>query len=374
MATTWNGQLTSNKIFATMYNMIISQEVFADNIKGTFSKLVDMNRVDGSLFGNLKLYYATDCLESVDWLNDLEASNLLELDRPEPPHVQSIVMDKFRQIRLTVDDLLTKQAWATEGAFSSFNSIMLGWMRDTKRIYDSKIYNAFIGTQVSDLGKQDQLLTIPADADFGRAVAEKLANILVEVQDADRDYNDLGYMRSYDESDFIVVFPAKVYNSIKKINLPVIFHKEGLLGEFEQVVLPDKYFGQVVGESDATNSTDVANTTVRSLIENKYQVASAEADPRAKRGKDGNYYVHVFPGDLLPNSITYKQNEAYYESQEVAFKVIHRRAVPYMSAFSVGTSFFNPRSLTTNHYLTFGHNTLERLVDKPFITVSHAEV
>ena len=374
MAATWNGQLTTNKIFGSMLNMIISQEVFADNIKGTFSKLVDMNRVDGTLYGDTKLYYATDCLESVDWLNDAEAANLIELDRPEPPHVQSIVMDKFRQIRLTVDNYLTKQAWATEGAFSSFNSIMLGWMRDTKRIYDSKLYNAFIGTQVSDIGKQDQVLIIPEGADFGRAIAEKLANILVEVQDADRDYNDLGYMRSYDEADFIVVFPGKVYNSIKKIDLPVIFHNEGLLGDFEQIVLPDKYFGQVVGETDATNSTNENNTTVRSLIETKYQVSGASADPRAKLGKDGNYYVHVFPGDLLPNSIVYKQNEAYYESQEIAFKVIHKRAVPYMSAFEVGTSFFNPRSLTTNHYLTFGHNTLERLVDKPFITVVHTEV
>ena len=373
MAATWNGQLTTNKIFGSMLNMIISQEVFADNIKGTFSKLVDMNRVDGTLYGDTKLYYATDCLESVDWLNDAEAANLLELHRPEAPHIQSIVMDKFRQIRLTVDNYLTKQAWATEGAFSSFNSIMLGLMRDTKRIYDSKIYNAFVGTQVSDIGKQDQTLVIPAGADFGRAIAEKLANILVEVQDADRDYNDLGYMRSYDESDFIVLFPGKVYNSIKKIDLPVIFHNEGLLGEFEQIVLPDKYFGQVVGETDATNTSPAENDNVRSLIETKYQVASASADPRAKQGKDGNYYVHVFPGDLLPNSVVYKQNEAYYESQEVAFKVIHKRAVPYMSAFEVGTSFFNPRSLTTNHYLTFGHNTLERLVDKPFITVTHAE-
>ena len=373
MANTWNGQLTTNKIFGSIYNMIISQEVFADNIKGTFSKLVDMNRVDGTLYGDTKLYYATDCLESVDWLNDAEAANLLELHRPDAPYVQSIVMDKFRQIRLTVDDYLTKQAWATEGAFSSFNSIMLGWMRDTKRIYDSKLYNAFVGTQVSDIGKQDQILTIPAGADFGRAIAEKLANILVEVQDADRDYNDLGYMRSYDESDFIVVFPAKVYNSIKKIDLPVIFHNEGLLGDFEQIVLPDKYFGQVVGETTATNTSPADNDNVRSLIETKYQVTGVAADPRAKKGKDNKYYVHVFPGDLLPNSVTYKQNEAYYESQEVAFKVIHKRAVPYMSAFEVGTSFFNPRSLTTNHYLTFGHNTLERLIDKPFITVTHAE-
>jgi hypothetical protein len=44
-----------------------------------------------------------------------------------------------------------------------------------------------------------------------------------------------------------------------------------------------------------------------------------------------------------------------------------------MSAFEVGTSFFNARSLTSNHYLTFGHNTLERLVDKPFITVTYAK-
>lgn len=374
MATNFNGQLTPNKIFGSIFNMIISQEVFADNIKGTFSKLVDMARTDGTLYGDTKLYYATDCLESVDWLNDAEAANLLELDRPDAPNVQAIKMDKFRQIRLTVDNYLTKQAWATEGAFSSFNSIMLGWMRDTKRIYDSKLYNAFIGTQVTDIGKQDQTLTIAEGSDFGRSVAEKLANILVEVQDADRDYNDLGYMRSYDEADFICIFPNSVYNAIKKIDLPVIFHKEGLLGEFEQIVLPDKYFGQVIGDTDATNSTDINNTTVRSLIETKYQVASAVADPRAKLAKDGNYYVHVFPGDLLPNSVTYKQNEAYYESQEIAFKLIHKRAVPYMSAFEVGTSFFNPRSLTTNHYLTFGHNTLERLVDKPFITVVHAEV
>ena len=371
---TYNGQLTPNKIFGSIFNMIISQEVFADNIKGTFSKLVDIARTDGTLYGDTKLYYATDCLETVDWLNDAEAANLLELHRPDAPNVQEIKMDKFRQVRLTVDNYLTKQAWATEGAFSSFNSIMLGWMRDTKRIYDSKLYNTFIGTQVTDLGKQDQLLTIPAGADFGRAIAEKLANILVEVQDADRDYNDLGYMRSYDESDFIVIFPGKVYNSIKKIDLPVIFHNEGLLGDFEQIVLPDKYFGQVVGETDATNSTNPDNDNVRSLIETKYQVAGASADPRAKQGKDGNWYVHVFPGDLLPGSVTYKQNEAYYEAQKIAFKVIHKRAVPYMSAFEVGTSFFNARSLTTNHYLTFGHNTLERLVDKPFITVTHAEV
>lgn len=366
--TNFNGQLTPNKIFGSIFNMIISQEVFADNIKGTFSKLVDMARTDGTLYGDTKLYYATDCLESVDWLNDAEAANLLELHRPDAPNVQAIKMDKFRQIRLTVDNFLTKQAYATEGAFSSFNSIMLGWMRDTKRIYDSKLYNTFIGTQESTIGEQTQNITLVAGTNDGLQYAEKLANILVGVQDADRGYNDLGYIRSYDESDFVVVWAASKYNSVKKIDLPVVFHNEGLLGNFETAVLPDKYFGTVVGAS-GTSTSGESNTTIRSLIETKYQVASASADPRAKQGKDGNYYVHVFPGDLLPNSITFNKNEAYTTNNTIAFKVIHKRAVPYMSAFEVGTSFFNPRALTTNHYLTFGHNTLERLVDKPFITV-----
>lgn len=60
----FTGQLRSNEIFSALYNMIISQEVFADNIKGTFSELVDMARVDGSLYGDQKLYYASDALKS----------------------------------------------------------------------------------------------------------------------------------------------------------------------------------------------------------------------------------------------------------------------------------------------------------------------
>lgn len=367
----FNGTLTPNTIFASLFNMIISQEVFADNIKGTFSRLVDMARTDGTLYGDTKLYYATDCLESVDWLNDAQAANLLELHRPDAPKQQAIKMDKFRQIRLTVGEYLQKQAWMDEGSFSSFTGIMLGWMRQTKRIYDSKIYNTFICTQTTDIGKQKQTLTIAAGQNFGTTVAEKLANVLVELQDAGRDYNDYGFMRSYDESDFVVVFPAGVYNAIKKVDLPTIFHIEGLLGEFEQVVLPDYYFGTPVGQ-DGTSTTGDTNTTVRSLIETSYEV-EPEADPRAKRAKDGNWYVHVFPGDLLPSGVAFNQADAYYEVQNVAFKIIHKRAVPYMSAFEVGTSFFNARSLTTNNYLTFGHNTLERLSDKPFITVLHAQ-
>lgn len=102
----FNGQLRSNEIFSALYNMIISQQVFADNIKGTKATLVDKAREDGSLYGDTKLYYATDVLKSAPWGKDAEATNLLALHRPAAPECQAIHLDQFRQISLTVDNYL----------------------------------------------------------------------------------------------------------------------------------------------------------------------------------------------------------------------------------------------------------------------------
>lgn len=106
---TFTGQLRSNEIFAALYNMIISQQVFADNLADNYT-LVDKARVDGGLYGDTKLYYSTDVLKSAPWGNDAEATNLLALHRPEAPECQAIVLDQFRQICLTVDNYLSKRA------------------------------------------------------------------------------------------------------------------------------------------------------------------------------------------------------------------------------------------------------------------------
>ena len=50
--------LNPNEIFASLANMIISQEVFADNL-GKHQTLVDKARVDGGLYGDKKPYYAS---------------------------------------------------------------------------------------------------------------------------------------------------------------------------------------------------------------------------------------------------------------------------------------------------------------------------
>ena len=343
------GKLGSNEIFGALYNMIISQEVFADNIKGT--DLVDQARVDGGLYSDTKLFYSTDALKSAEWGNDAEATNLLELHRPEKPECQAIVLNKFRQICLTVDDYLSKRAWADEGAFSSFNSVMTGWLSDTKKVYDGTTYNAYIGTAETSVGKQTETVTIAADDNAAQVIAEKLANIVTEMTDYTRDFNDYGQLRRHSESELKVIFNSKYINKIKNIDLPVIFDNAGLKATFAKEVLPARYFGTVVAE-DVAQASKVPGKVYRALVE---QSGSATLK-------------HYFAGDVLDVADTAKANMSYIEDDKIICKIV-TKLPPYMSAFQVGTSFFNAKSLTTNQYLTFGHNTIDYLKGYPLVTV-----
>lgn len=385
----FSGSLRSNEIFSALYNMIISQEVFADNIAGTNSSLVDKARVDGGLYGDQKLFYATDVLKSVAWGNDAEAADLLDLHRPAAPAIQAIVLDQFRQISLTVDNYLSKRAWGTPDAFSQFNSVMLGWIRDTKRVYDASTYNVYIGTAVGTSTRQS--ITIPVATVVGSttgveaaqlealAVAESIANLIVDLKDFSRDFNDYGNLRSYADESIKLVLSSKHANKLKKVDMPTIFHKEGLVDKFEMEVLPSRYFGTVIVAGNIVSisaaspttgkpidsdddtyvpGTNHANGTLRSMVEKDVKV--------------GNTDFHVFPGDEIPAGATvgagkqFVLGEVYIEDATVIGKVMIKLP-PFMSAFEVGTSFYNPKSLTENHYLTWGHNTVEYLKNYPMI-------
>lgn len=391
----FTGTLTPNAIFSAIFNMIISQQVFADNIRGTYSALVDRSRRDGGLYGDTKLYYSTDILKSYAWGNDAEAQNLLKLFRPKAPQVQAIKLDTFRQIPLTVDNYLTKQAWSTEGAFSEFNSVMLGWMRDTKRVYDSTLFNVFIGTTMTEKNKQHLVVDVTTAVGEttgeersrieAQEIARAMADLLVDLEDATRLYNDYGQKRSYATDELLFVWNAAAVNKIEKRDLPTIFHKD-FIDKFKQYTLPARYFG-----TPNAASVTAATAKTRSLIEQDIVFAGGEtvAEPidvmrggvemilqpgdTVNKGDIG----HVFPGDLIPaktvlaasGNITYP---SYEETSDVLFKIIAADSVPYMSAFEVATDFFNPKSLTETHYLTFGHNTLEYLKNRPFITATQA--
>ena len=373
----FTGTLNQNEIFGALYNMIISQQVFADNIYDTKSTLADMSRVDGSLYGDTKLYYSTDVLKSFEWTNDAEAQNLLKLHRPEAPEVQAITIDKFRMIPITVDNYLTKRAFSTEGTFSAFNSQMLGWMRDTKKVYDATMFNSFVGTHAAGLAddgkgaKQNVQIALPAEPDgaddynteaynriVAQLIAERMADLIVDLEDVSRDYNDYGNLRSFSANDLVFVWNAEWVNKIKKLDLPTIFHKDGLIDKFAQHTLPARYFGNINTSGGNTGGT---NITIRSLIEKDYNTVEPSA-PGYDAAK------HVFPGDLLPANTAYGANETYSEDGSIVFKVYHKNSIPFMTAFETGTEFFNPRSLTSTHYLIWGYNDLESLKNYPFIT------
>ena len=392
----FSGQLNANEIFAPLYNMLISQEIRADNVAGTFSSLVDKARVDGSMYGDTKLYYSPDVLKSRAWLGDNEASSLLAINRPAAPECQAIVLNVFRQIDITVDNYLTKRAWLDEFAFSSFNSVMLGMIRETKRVYDATIYNSFIGTAVSSASGATVTVsptygtdTTSADLEgknriYAETVAQALADLFVHLRDVSRDYNDYAQLKSYNLEDLVVVWNSAKVNKIKSIDLPTIFHKDGLIEKFEEEILPERYFGVVITASNISTysaSTPAAGKPIDS-DDDTYVPGSNHANGcvRSLVEKDvtvGGVAYHVFAGDEIPSGATVKASsgnfdygEVYIQDAKIICKVMHRRSVPFMSAFEVGTSFFNARSLTENHYLTWGHNTLEYLKSYPFITVS----
>ena len=394
----YNGQLLPNEIFGAMFNMIISQDIYGARLSGLDSALVTKFRTDGTLYGDTKLFYSADILETHPWGNDAEAQNLLALDRPNAPQVQAIVIDQFRQIRLTVDNYLSKRAWSTEGAFSSFNSVMLSYIGKTKKLYDTLLIDTYVGTVQSP--NYDIILNFPSVGDVedpstlsnveiesiarrrAQAIGKGIADAFVELSSPSRRFNDYEFMDAYNPEDFVIVWSSAFANEIEYIDLPTIFHKNGIMSNIESTVLPYKYFGYV----NNVNKTDAyTGTHMRTLVEGDW--ATAVNQP----------CKHLFPGDQIPKNskvvleknadgtaktlanYAWKAKEAYVANGgaagrgDIICKIIHKDAIKYMSAFETSTEFFNPRSLTENHYLTFGYSKPDYLKHLPVIMVMYSE-
>lgn len=241
-------------------------------------------------------------------------------------------------------------------------------MRETKRVYDATTYNTYVGTTETSVGGQSVNINVGAAPgasatsteveSYNRLMAQKIAtemaDLLVDIEDIGTNFNDWGLTRSFRSDDLIAVWNSDFVNKINKLDLPMIFHKDGLIDKKGEYTLPGRYFGKV---NTAAGKTTASNSTVRALKSGIYGATESSAG------------VYLKAGDLLPGSTDYAANETYTVDTEIAFKLIHKDSIPYMSAFEVGTTFQNPRSLTENHYLTFAHNTLDYLKNYPLITV-----
>lgn len=365
----FNGQLSANEIYSAIFNQIISQRIF--DIDVAEPTLANKLRADGGLYGDTKLYYSADILGSAEWGNDTAAATLLTLKRNESVTSEAVKIDKFRQCMITVDEYLSKRAWIKEGSFSQFNGILVGSLTQTKKVFDNGLINTFIGTKVSTASAANKTVAtadIPevvtaADVEAkarikGQRVSRAIADAFVELKDNRRDYNENGFIRSYNPSELLMVWNAQAKNEITHVDLPTVYHKDGVT-PMDGIEIDQRYFGAINAASGTTAAT---NTTVRSLTEQDYTVGTG----------DTAVTTHVFPGDLLPNLCDYAAGATYTVDSKIIGKLISVEGAPFMSGFEVGTSFFNPKSLTTNHYLTWGYNSLKALAEKPFVTFSFA--
>ena len=350
----YDGQLNTNEVFASLFNMIISTQVFGTGVDG-LSGIYAKRKVDGTLHGDTKLYISTDVLRSYGWDHDDSTYNLLTQKRPPAPVIEEIVIDIFRQIPVSVDNYLTKRAFKDEGTFGQFNGVVLAWMGKTKEVYEHTTYTTKIlvaaqagataFTTIDLSTNQSPTGATGLDLKIWKAqyAFKKLDDYMKEIKEPSRDYNDLSFLRTYKLSDFDIVVPIGFMSDIKKLDVPFLFNADD---KPNLVEVHWKYFGVKI-ESGGT--TPASNTVIRALVEKVYGST--------------NY----FPGDLLPNSQAYLADEVYTATytaapdidSDVTILMIHKQDFPIMSAFSVGTSFFNAKTLVTNQYLTFGHNEVE---------------
>ena len=370
----FSGTLNTNEIFAGLFNQILSLQTFEPSIAGNNVKIVDEAKTDGGMFGDQKLFFSTDCLASSDWLNDAEAANLLNLYRPEDPETQAIVVNIFRNVKLTIDYYLTKRAWGSATAFYQFQSVMLTWIRKTKRIYEKTTYNVFIGNNVTNVGKQKQECTLTGSTNRGLDIALFMANLVSHLTDVSRMFNDYGHIQEFSKDEIKIIWNSKYVNEILKKELPVIFHNDKLFNNFDYV-LPESYFGEA--PDDTASSGNLAKlVTAGELSETSgtYKVLVDDCKVRAKKEiavTVGDKVIDVFAGQPMPKNYEFTEDDfdkIYVVNENVICKVV-TKLPPLLSGFEVQTSFFNPASLTETEFLIWAHNTLEHLKEFPFITV-----
>lgn len=354
------GTLNKNEIYKSLYNMIISQEIFVDRISQG-NDLVDLARTDGGLYGDTKLYYSTDILHTKPWGGDEEAANLLKVDRAKDPECQKITLDSFRIVPLTLDDYLSKRAWSDEGTFGAFNAYMSSLLGKTKYIYETTRYDSFLGTHAD----ADHTVSVNTSVygntmeDEVKAVADALANLIDKMCSNSTKFNDYGQHTKFQRSQIQVIWNTAWLNKFRKVDMPAIFHKDMIFDtDITQRDLNAQYFGNIHSEAGAVPS----DGTYRAVTE----ITAGGHD--------------YFAGEVVPAGTEVGANEVYksdcadedvtINSDYIALVLV--KLPPYMSAFEVGTEFWNPRSLTRNRYLIWGENTLEHLKAYPFILLKKA--
>jgi len=292
--------------------------------------------------GDTKLYTDVPVLTPVDWVQDsADAVNLLALNRPAAPKTQALTIDVFKQVRLTKDSYLSKQAFGTEGAFVSYQSVLDSRLTKSKQTYLNKTYNTFIGTTKGyDSTNTEVKLDINAaekpGISMGEAIAYKMSNLIDDMKDYSTKYTKNGFERAFADGDIKIIWNNKYVNAVKKIDLPSIFHDDALQASFVGEKLPARYFG-----APNNHTTSVAgDRATHDLAFDANNAKITKARIKDESADAIKVKTYVAAGDEIPAGLTIEAGDAYTVNDKIICKVF-TKLPPVLEAFSVSSDFWN---------------------------------
>lgn len=367
----FTGTLNVNEFYSGLFNAYKLITTFADGLDGLDNSLAERFRMDGGAYRDKSVWSDTDVLESKEW--DPTDTNVLETEQKAKPVQQEIVVSEKRQIGLTTDQFLSKRAWMEPGAFEQFNSVVQAQVGNTKKVYEQRLVNTLTGTMEAQMpsgkgSKQAQTVSIPSNSKEDlrvRLIGRKIANIIVDVKDTTRDFNDYGFMKAYKKESLLIVWNASYLNEFQYVDLPTIFHNDGII-DFTGEQLPGRYFGRAITASDIGSGKVIGTDGAYDPTKGTLRV-----------NKELTYNnIHYFPGDALSTSGTYvavvgglEATDVYLEDPTIICKIMHNDSIKYLSGFETSTEFWNPKNLSSNRYLTWMYAKPDYLRNYPLITL-----
>lgn len=392
----FSGSLNTNEFYDSLYNAYRLAMTYANNLSGLDSTLADRYRADGGMYADQVVYTDLDVAYSQEW--DPTDTNVLEPEYKVAPQQEKITVNQMRQIGLYTDEYLSKRAWMDASSYDGFRSVVQKQVIETKRVYEQKLVDTYAGS----LYQTNVELPLPTDTNAeaqnrlrATAIAKEIGNLMVDLKDSTRNYNTYGFMKSFDESDFDIIWNADYFNEIRYTDLPTIFHTENLIKNGH--VLPSHYFGVERG------SSETIATAGGFMAADEYFIPVGE-DGKYAAPDTATKAVHVFPGDILPEGTLILQHNSFntpiaYVKKSVTIsgmgknpitatvklakharcfkvqpkiicKVVHKDAIKYLSSFETQTEFWNPKNLSTNRYLTWAFAFPDNLRGYPCISIT----
>ena len=375
-------RLNANTCYSSLFNFIRLVGVLGAKLEIDDSN-ANRYRMEGGRYEDTLQWISCDVLTSKVF--DPTDMNILSPEQSVVPAYKTITVDQARQIGLyTPTYFLSSQAFQSANYFDEFTALAQSMIQKTKKLYDQRLVDVYLGTTVSAVGKQSQTVTLSgsdAQADT-LAIAEKVSNILFDMADTTRSYNDRQYMSAFGKDAVDIFWNTSYYSKMMKVGLPVTFNKDGVLENGK--VLPARYFGTPITTSNYSSYSAATPTAGKPIDsdDGTYVPGSNNANGTLRALAEQDITVsgtttHVFPGDELPaGAVVYAssavQIPCYIEDAKVICKIIGKDAVKFISAIEVSTEFYNPKNHSRQNWLTYMYGGPDRLPEETFTTLKQA--